>query len=159
LIFTGLRRTEAKLLRVGDIDLKHRCVRLRSETTKNRQAAQLPLHDDLITDLRAYLRGKDEPDAPQFAAIPRAQTARRDFEEAGIAIEDERGHRLDLHALRATFATRLLQSGVPVAKAAQLTRHKSVAILEKHYNKLGKLDAEDAMRALKPLRKAAPTAT
>ena len=71
-----------------------------------------------------------------------------DLAKAGIAYPDENGRQLDFHALRGTFATRLLRQGVPPSVARRLTRHASVKTLEKHYDKLGLADAVAAMKKL-----------
>lgn len=44
--------------------------------------------------------------------VPRVPTFKRDLTAAGIPFEDERGRRVDLHALRTTFGTLLSASGV-----------------------------------------------
>ncbi len=76
------------------------------------------------------------------------KTFRGDLKRAGIKYTDAQGSQLDFHALRVTFATRLLREGVPPSIARRLTRHKSVKTLERYYDKLGLEDAKGAMKQL-----------
>ena len=83
-----------------------------------------------------------------FMPVPNIRTYQRDLQNAGIDYQDADGRFLDFHALRATFATRLLRHGVYPSKAIRLTRHASVKTLEDFYDKLGLSDAVDAMDQL-----------
>ncbi len=53
---------------------------------------------------------------------------------AGLPIEDEDGHTIDFHSLRATFGDLLIQQGVPIPTVARLMRHSDGgALLLKRY--------------------------
>jgi integrase len=53
---------------------------------------------------------------------------------AGLPIEDEDGHTIDFHSLRATFGDLLIQQGVPIPNVARLMRHSDGgALLLKRY--------------------------
>ena len=47
----------------------------------------------------------------------------KDLKAAGIKPINEKGERVDLHALRTTFCTHVSNSGVPLVQAVQLMRH------------------------------------
>jgi hypothetical protein len=48
----------------------------------------------------------------------------KDLKAAGIEPINEKGERVDLHALRHTFCTHINSSGVPLVQAAKLMRHQ-----------------------------------
>jgi len=53
---------------------------------------------------------------------------------AGLPTEDEDGHTIDFHSLRATFGDLLIQQGVPIPTVAKLMRHSDGgALLLKRY--------------------------
>ena len=90
----------------------------------------------------AERRASVEPTDRVSEPVPIVKTIRRDLERAGIDYKDENGRQLAFHALRPTFATRLLRSGIHPSVAIRFTRHGSVKTLEKHYDKLGLEDAK-----------------
>ena len=55
---------------------------------------------------------------------------RTDFKTAGIPLEDERGHRVDFHALRMTYITRLQRAAAPDALKVMCAKH----VCEKLFN-------------------------
>ncbi|MEM6552590.1 MAG: site-specific integrase [Planctomycetota bacterium] len=146
-LMTGLRRGELKQIERRDIDLNARRLTVRVEVSKAKRADVLPIHDDLV-DVIAPMTERLGPADKVFTPVPTIKTFKRDLEEAGIPFKDDNGHQLDFHALRSTFATRLLRQGVPAAVARRLTRHASVKTLEKHYDRLGFDEAAAAMQEL-----------
>jgi integrase len=144
---TGLRRGELRQIERRDIDLEKQTMRVRPEVSKSREEAILPLHEQMVVMLRDKIAGL-KPNDHVFMPVPNIRTYRRDLENVGIDYQDENGRFLDFHALRATFATRLLRHGVFPSKAIRLTRHASVKTLEDYYDMLGLSDAVDAMGQL-----------
>ncbi|MBT4853086.1 MAG: site-specific integrase [Candidatus Marinimicrobia bacterium] len=57
----------------------------------------------------------------------------------------------DVHTLRRTFGSRLVQKGVPIFTVSKLLGHSSVVITEKHYVSLLKSDLESQVRKLDEL--------
>lgn len=151
---TGLRRGELGKLVVSDVDLQARTLTVRREVSKNKTQAVVPLHSQVVEVLRKHIPVTAARSDKLFAFLPRIQTFHRDLDAAGIARMDEQGRRLDLHALRTTFATRLLRQGVPTAIAKHLTRHKTAAVLDKHYNATDFKDALGAIGCLPALEMA-----
>lgn len=70
---------------------------------------------------------------------------------SGIPYRDELGRVVHVHALRHTFASRLARANVPVAVAARLTGHKTVAMLLQVYTHVAAEDAHEAIRRLPPI--------
>lgn len=146
-ILTGLRRNEITQIEARDIDIIGGTLTVRAAVAKKKKGDVIPLHQDLVPALsRRLLRLR--PNDKVFAPVPRMETYKKDLAKAGIPFVDVNGEQLDFHALRGTFATRLLRGGVPLSVAKQLTRHASAKTLERHYDKLGLSDAAAAMKRL-----------
>lgn len=125
--FTGLRSGELRALERRQFDLDACFVSVRPEQAKNRAAASLPLHPQLVARLRDYwthetLRGRMlAMRMPSDTNV--ARVMRKDMVRADINPIDEDGKVLDFHALRHTFATLLAAAGVHPYEAQQLMRH------------------------------------
>ena len=123
---TGLRRGELKQLRWTDVDLNptEPVIRLRPETTKNKKGGTLPLLPDLADLLRQqkkhHFSGLVLP-----RGIPEPKTLAKDLKACGIAVEDERGYRVDFHALRHTFVSLLAHAKVSELVRMKLARHSA----------------------------------
>ncbi len=77
----------------------------------------------------------------------RERRERSDF----LTAENARGERLDFHALRATYCTRLLRAGVEMKTAQLLMRHAAITTTAQHYAKLTVLDLAAGLDRLAPL--------
>jgi integrase len=146
-VMTGLRRGELGKIERRNIDLDKKTLRVRAEVSKNGEEAKVPLHDEMVARFRDKIVLLGAADRI-FETTPNNLTFQRDVKKAGIAYKDENGRYFDFHALRSTFATRLLRNDISLSKAIRLTRHKSVKTLEVHYDMLGLSDAEEAMDQL-----------
>lgn len=160
-MYTGLRRNELRQLQWGDVhlDAAQPHVRLRAATTKNRKAESIPLHPELVAELRAARPARAGPTSPVFDRIPTNKTRRRDYERAGIARLDERGRQSDFHALRLTYCTMLHRQGVPLRQAMALMRHSDARLTTQVYTDQGMLDVGSEVGKLPWVgRKAEPAA-
>ena len=68
----------------------------------------------------------------------------RDLEAAGIPKRDDRGHTLDVHALRQTFGTMLSTNGVAPRTAMSAMRHSSIDLTMSVYTDPRLLDVYGA---------------
>ena len=75
----------------------------------------------------------------------------RHLEAAGIPKHDERGRRVDVHALRHTFGTHLSRAGVPPRTAQAAMRHSSLHLTMNVYTDPTLLDVSGALDALPTL--------
>ena len=97
-------------------------VTVEARYSKRRRRDVQPLPPQLVEPLRAWLAGK-ERGRPVFAMPERtAAMLRRDLEAAGIPYRTAEGI-ADFHALRHTYASRLVRHGVSVKVAQDLARH------------------------------------
>jgi integrase len=155
---SGLRCKEIKALTWGSLgfgEAPH--VLVDARTSKTRQGATLPLLAWAVQVLTAYrlawiakngrLPRHDEP----VVRIPRhlPEQLRSDAKHAGIDVPAQR--RLDLHALRTTYATNLARANVPVATAARLMRHDNISTTIAIYTKLGDADLRRGQQQLAQL--------
>jgi hypothetical protein len=124
-VLSGLRRSELKDLRWGDLHLKAIIpfIQLREEQTKNGRADILPLHPYLAAGLQKLTQGM--PGTMVFHYLPEGRTMLRDLTAAGVTQADALGRRADFHALRHTFRTNLDRTGCSRATALKLLRHDS----------------------------------
>jgi integrase len=176
LVTTGLRKGELAALTVGDVllDDEQPVVVLPGADAKNGQRATLPLRADVAAELRAWIDEKAEAvcrqrvgvagvvrgidDAPLFnvpAGLVRILD--RDLDAAGIAKCDDRGHTVDVHALRHTFATHLVAAGVAPRTAQAALRHSSLELTMQLYTDPRLLDVAGALAALPALPTAGAT--
>lgn len=152
---TGLRVSELRAVRMCDVvlegDAPH--IVLAAAAAKNRRDAKTPLHDALIPLLRDWIGDKRQAaaedamrsgcpaalptDAPLFAIPePFTHVFDKDIQAAGIAKEDSQGRRVDVHGLRARFATQLARAGVSLQAAQRLMRHSTPALTANAYTLL-----------------------
>jgi integrase len=171
LVTTGLRKGELAALTVGDVllDEQQPVVVLPGADAKNGQRATLPLRPDVADELRAWVAEKAEAagrqrvgvagvttplaDAPLFY-VPTGlvRILDRDLRAAGIPKRDDRGHTVDVHALRHTFCTHLTASPVVAPRTAQAAaRHSSLELTMRFYTDTRLLDVAGALAALPAL--------
>ena len=150
-LYTGLRRNEVKTLRwsnlvLGDSD---GLLRLHAAVNKNRKEQVLPLHRDLSKTLQQQKSVDFKSDDLVLAnGVPNMKEFRRDLARAGIPFLDERGHRMDYHALRTTFITRLSTMKVHPRLAMELARHSDMRLTMKTYTDAGQLPLREVMDTL-----------
>jgi site-specific recombinase XerD len=150
-LFAGLRRNEAKTLRWSDLVLGESggLLRLHAAVNKNRKEQSLPLHHDLATALQQQKPANGEADDLVLVnGVPDMDEVRTDLEKAGIPFLDERGRRIDYHALRTTFITRLSTMKVHPRVAMELARHSDMRLTMKTYTDVGQLPLREVMDSL-----------
>jgi integrase len=148
---TGLRAGELKQVIWGDIHLDcerpHICVR--ASTAKNRKDATLPLHPQLVAELLKCRKPTTKPESRAFSQHPHPdRQIRADLEKAGIPRIDSTGRKLDFHALRYTFATRLAACGVSQRLAQELMRHSDPRLTANIYTDATQLPTFEAIQVI-----------
>jgi integrase len=135
---TGLRRSEVcslthENLRLTD-DRPH--IYLPASAAKNRREAHLPVRETIACELLGWSQLQC-PDVPFFdvPAVWAARLVRRDIHAAGIEIDPARG-RMDFHALRHTFITRMVRQNAPPTVVQRLARHSDVRLTLQTYTHL-----------------------
>ena len=154
---TGARWGELTSTTWADVDLDRRLLSLRPEHTKSGKARVIPILKTLAADLRRLQKvhrsilgrrvsGRDlvflSPEGrPWSKATNNAMRVfNRVLKAAEIPRVNERGEKLDIHALRHTYGTRLSRWKVGLAQAQKLMGHSDPKLTAKIYTHL---DAED----------------
>ncbi len=169
LVETGMRYGEAKSLLCSQVRLDHDppFIELAPGATKNRRGGRIPLHGDLAEALGKHIAGRvsrdlgqpgagnvvsfEAPDPdPRVFDVPLSMVAPfvKDLQAAGIAKRDRAGRVVDLHSLRATFATRHARAGTPPQVLQRLMRHSTPHLTMRHYVHLDLGDLGAAVEAL-----------
>jgi len=162
---TGARWNELRQLTWRDVDFERPVLTLRAENTKSKKTRAIPLREALL----ARLRGLGELQASLLGQAPQrtghvflspqglawAQTSRnpmrifnRVVNRAKIPRVDAEGGKIDIHALRHTFASRLCRAGVGLVHAQNLLGHSDPRLTAAIYTHL---DVEDLRRAVQTL--------
>ncbi len=105
--------------------------------TMPEKTAQMIRHDLRLARAR-WIRAAD-------SHIERRQRRESDF----LAVEDSEGRVVDFYALRNTFITLLVKSGVSVKAAQQLARHSTPTLALNTYTQLGVHDLTGALDGLR----------
>ena len=167
LLDTGARWSELTSTTWGDLDETRGALILRAATTKSRRSRTIPITDQLRVQLRgvralhAQIRGRLPRASDRIFLTPTGsahpgstQNARRELHAllaaAGIERIDDQGYRIDIHALRHTFASRLARVGVPLQQAQHLLGHSDPKLTAAIYTHLTVDDLRSAVDALVP---------
>jgi integrase len=160
LLETGARYGELVRVTWADVDFERALLTLRATNTKTRKERSIPLLGALVAELRALqpqhaavlgrsLRPSDLLfRSPEGCAWPRhsvnvTRMLHRLLEAAQIDRVDAQGKKVDVHACRHSFASRLARAGVPITHAQKLLGHSTVEMTARVYTHLG----QDEMRA------------
>ena len=165
LLSTGGRWNEVRLLAWGDVDLDRRVVVFRAENTKSRRQRAIPIHKALAATLRelkvlhetillrlptvrdrVFLTPEGKGYGSYTTNFMRIHD--RVLRRAGIAKLDVEGRKVDVHALRHTYATRLARADVSLVKAQRLLGHASASTTAEIYTHIGTEDLREAVESL-----------
>ncbi|MCE1236100.1 MAG: tyrosine-type recombinase/integrase [Hyphomicrobiales bacterium] len=133
LFTTGMRVAELCALRLGDIDLDRRTLRIRGKGDRERQVYLIST--EVVSELRAHIRDRGLQRAPATtrlfgsaggtAATDRIRRGlRRVAEAAGLS------RRITPHMLRHSAATSLLEAGIDIRFVQRLLGHRSISTTE-----------------------------
>jgi integrase len=163
---TGARYGELVRATWADVDLQERTLTLRAENTKSGRPRVIPLRE-ILADQMATLRevhervlGREPRQGdrifrtPEGVAwcIPTNNIMRifdRLLDAAKIERIDDQGKKLDIHALRHTFASRLARSGVGLSQVQRLLGHRDPKLTAQVYTHL---DVDDLRKAVERIQ-------
>ena len=157
----GPRDTRLLFSYQGAVILTRQSFRLDEETptvtvqaaySKHRRQDVLPLHPSLVAMLRPWLAAK-----PTWGRIWPGKWAEYkfagkmmqvDLQAAGVDYIDAHGLYADFHALRHTFITNMMKSGVNPKTAQALARHSTIDLTMNVYTSLTVTDQAAALNTL-----------
>jgi integrase len=167
LAMTGARWSELVSATWRDLDAELGALTFRAETTKGNRERTIPLAYALLAEILtlptkyAAAGVRVTPGMPIFLS-PRGQPWARGrqnfyrhirdvFVRASVAIKDETGRVVHVHALRHTFATRCFKAKLAVPQVQLLTGHRSTRVLLEIYTHLANDEARSAIDSLPSL--------
>jgi len=128
MLLGGLRAAEVRSLRLADVDMGLRQVKVTGKGSKQRV---VPVDRAFFSELTAYLRGERPPrlTTPECFVVLRGPTTGRAMTEAGLrrifrTHRDRSGAtRVRPHRLRHTFGTELASAGIDLLVLRELMGH------------------------------------
>jgi integrase len=150
-LYAGLRRNEVKTLRWSCLVLGESggLLSIHAAVNKNRKEQALPLHPELVKSLHEEKPANNKTnDLVLPNGVPKMKEVRQDLKKADIPFLDERGRRVDYHALRTTFVTRLSINKVHPRLAMELARHSDLKLTMKNYTDAGQLPLREVIESL-----------
>jgi len=155
LLRTGMRIGEALGLRLNDLDVKGRKVRL-YEGEKNSMGRVVYLSDDALFAIKLWLRRRDK--SKEFVFYGRSNghlcysTGRSLFvkylKKAGL---EQKGY--TVHCLRHTFASELLNAGMRLECLQQLLGHQDIEVTRRYARLTDTTREEEYFRAMAVIEK------
>lgn len=143
---TGMRRGEIITLSWQDVDLESRLVNIKAYHTKTEQERTLALTERLYNELMALSAASSgQPDKLVFGVT---NNIKRSF---GSACKTAGIEGLRFHDLRHTFATRLIENGVPAEIVSKLLGHNNLNTTTRYVNTNAQT-ARMAVAALESIR-------
>ena len=152
--YTGLRASELASLKPESfqLDAQPPTVTVLAAYSKHRRQDVLPLHPSLVEMLRPWLSEKLKRKSVWSGDWAKRKYGdkmlQRDLKSAGIPYVDENGLYADFHALRHTFITNMVKSGVNPKTAQALARHSTIDLTMNVYTSLTVSDQASALANL-----------
>ena len=162
---TGARWGELSRASWGDVDLERRTLVLRAENTKAKRQRTIPLRKEFVEELRRLgavhesvlgrpVRADDalllSPEGVRWPwhTANAMRILDRVLADAGIDKVNTAGEKLDVHALRHSFGSRLARLGVGLAKVQRLMGHSDPKLTAQVYTHLDVEDLRDAVESI-----------
>lgn len=121
---TGMRGIELARLQWSDIDWEHDLIHLDGERTKTKHSRDLPLRSDVKELLMQFVDGRRKNVFPCHRGLGDPRSIQYVFKR--IVKRAEIYPKPTLHALRHTFATMLLRSGLDIYSVSKLMGHTNL---------------------------------
>ena len=129
---SGLRRSEAAGLNIGDVDFYGGFVRAMGKGSKERL---VPVGDKALAAIRVYLNTRPRPQAPAMPLFLNHNNTR--LSDHGLALIIKKMARrarfarpVNPHSLRHSFATHLLDNGCDLKAVQEMLGHKNLQTTE-----------------------------
>jgi integrase len=138
----GFRKGELLGMRVRQVDLFSRTIRLEPGTTKNRQGRSAKMTEEVFRLLVACVSGKDDPDAFVFTRGDGEPVREmRDAWAKLVAAAELPG--LLFHDLRRSAVRNMIRRGIPEVVAMKISGHKTRSVFDR-YNIVSEADITEA---------------
>jgi len=131
LIYTGLRWGELRSITIAQMKLgKNSTIELESSDSKNGNEATIRLNPELADELGQWILDRKLGLSSKLFDMPSKGMKRFTYDALGAGIEmlDSRGRSVDVHALRHTFGSMLVRSGVNAKVCQEAMRHSNISL-------------------------------
>jgi integrase len=140
----GFREAELVNMRVRQIDLGERTIRLRSLTTKNEEPRVVKMTEEVYQVMSMAVSGK----GPLDHVFTRGGKPVRDFRQTWINLtEAAKLPGLLLHDFRRSAVRNMIRRGVPQVVAMKISGHKTMSVFNR-YNIVDEADLADAAKRI-----------
>jgi site-specific recombinase XerD len=153
LLHTGVRRGELINIKLQDLDLDRKELKIRKEGAKNNSERPIPLNNKVKLTLKSYLneRRKIGTDTPYLWV---SSTSYNRFTKSSLKqlvrkIKDESGVDFNLHQFRHTFAINAIKIGVSGMELKELLGHNSFDAVEMYLKQMPKEITREKLQKLK----------
>ncbi len=129
---TGMRQNEILSLKVHDVNLFSRTVKVAKENSKTKEARTIPLNNIAIEILKKRLA------TPAISGYVFYQKTGKKIDQFSFAtlfkhyVKKSGITHCRFHDLRHTFATRLIQNGVDIYKVSKLLGHRDIKTTQRY---------------------------
>ncbi len=163
---TGIRKMELVTLKFSDIDWRGQTITIRASNAKGKRLRRILLDDAVFAMLlQLHRESVSRPDGwnREYLFVNRIGRQHKNnllgkfyatCKRAGIA-DGKRGGSIDLHSLRATFATLSLEGGASPKTIQTILGHSTLDMTMRVYAKATDRSMQDAINAL-PFATATP---
>lgn len=150
LLYTGLRISELCSIKKANLNFQTNTLFVKGKSGKFREIA---MRSDVAKAVQQYVQ-EERAQSPfhlstYLFVTKRAPKMHRDaVSKWNKKVTKMIGFKVYPHKFRRTFATRLLNKGVPITTVAKLTGHSSSQVLERHYVSTSRKDKMKAVELL-----------
>lgn len=145
LLYTGIRKGELLGLRIQDIDFSNKMMFINGKTSKSKKSRYIPLHFSLLTELKFYLKMRENKSFKNEQLIVSTKKDEA-YTEHGLKFWVNKYNKLSgvkfhLHQFRHTFACNLAKQGTNIICIKNLLGHTTTQMTERY---LRSIKTEDA---------------
>lgn len=145
LLYTGIRKGELLGLRIQDIDFSNKMMFINGKTSKSKKSRYIPLHFSLLTELKFYLKMRENKNFKNEQLIVSTKKDEA-YTEHGLKFWVNKYNKLSgvkfhLHQFRHTFACNLAKQGTNIISIKNLLGHTTTQMTERY---LRSIKTEDA---------------
>lgn len=152
---TGMRKGEILSLVWDKVDLKNRVIRLKASDTKDKEARDIPISDELYKLLKGLLRSEQDKHVFLYRGKPIKDirgALRKACEKAGVPYGRGVVNGFIFHDTRHSFNTHMRKAGVPESVIMRITGHSTREMFDR-YNTIDSGDIAEAVNRLEDFRK------
>jgi integrase len=146
---TGLRKTEALLLRWRNLDFEHELVTVPGEIAKSGQSRVVPMPPELKQCLLIWREQKGNPSADDWVFTRKGERIRGVYRAWRALMKLAHIKNFRIHDCRHDYASRLAMADVSLQTIAELLGHEDLSMVQR-YAHLSQKHLRDSTRRLAP---------